>query len=63
MSYVIHNPRLPGNAGGDETNAQTLTEMRELGGEDQIPFLVDSARDVTMSESDEIVEYLDEHYA
>jgi glutathione S-transferase len=36
--------------------------MLELGGEDQIPFLVDTARDVTMYESDDIVDYLEEHY-
>ena len=32
------------------------------GGEDQIPYLVDTDRGVTMYESDESVEYLDEHY-
>lgn len=62
ISYVIHNPRLPGAEGGDETNAQTLTELRKLGGEEQIPYLVDTARSETLYESDDIVDYLDEHY-
>ncbi|PSQ30957.1 hypothetical protein BRD09_05045 [Halobacteriales archaeon SW_10_68_16] len=57
-----HNPRLPGGQGGDVTNDRTHDEMLELGGEDQIPFLVDTARDVTMYESDDIVDYLEEHY-
>lgn len=63
VSYVVHNPRLPGAEGGDETNEQTLEELRELGGQDQIPYLVDTARGETLYESDDIVEYLDEHYA
>ncbi|WP_049928676.1 glutathione S-transferase N-terminal domain-containing protein [Halopiger goleimassiliensis] len=62
LSYVIHNPRLPGNAGGDETNARTVEELRELGGQDQIPYLVDTARETALYESDDIVEYLEEHY-
>lgn len=62
LSYVIHNPRLPGDAGGDETNAQTHTELRELGGQDQIPYLVDTAREETLFESDDIIEYLNAHY-
>lgn len=32
------------------------------GGEDQIPYLVDTRRGVTMYESDDIVAYLEEHY-
>lgn len=63
VSYVVHNPRLPGDEGGDETNSQTLTALRELGGEDQIPFLVDTARGETLYDSDDIVAYLDEHYS
>lgn len=63
VSYVIHNPRLPGHEGGDVLNEQTHSEMTELGGEDQIPFLVDTARGEAIYESGEIVEYLEEHYA
>ncbi|GAD52764.1 probable glutaredoxin [Halarchaeum acidiphilum MH1-52-1] len=61
VSYVIHNPRLPGGHGGDVTNGVTHDEL-VAGGEDQIPYLVDTAREVTMYESDDIVDYLDEHY-
>ncbi|WP_053948778.1 glutathione S-transferase N-terminal domain-containing protein [Halolamina sediminis] len=61
VSYVIHNPRLPGNAGGDVTNEVTHEELT-AGGEDQIPYLVDTDRGVTMYETDDIVEYLEEHY-
>jgi len=61
VSYVIHNPRLPGDDGGDVTNDVTYDELT-AGGEDQIPYLVDTERGVTMYESDDIVEYLEEHY-
>ena len=37
-------------------------EKHTSGGEDQIPYLVDTERGVTMYESDDIVEYLDKHY-
>ncbi|MCD2198790.1 glutathione S-transferase N-terminal domain-containing protein [Halobacterium sp. KA-4] len=62
VSYVTHNPRLPGGAGGDVTNEQTYEELQN-GGEDQIPYLVDTAREEALYESDDIVQYLDEHYA
>ncbi|MCG1004129.1 MULTISPECIES: glutathione S-transferase N-terminal domain-containing protein [Halobacterium] len=62
VSYVTHNPRLPGGAGGDVTNEQTYEELQN-GGADQIPYLVDTAREEALYESDDIVEYLDEHYA
>ncbi len=61
VSYVTHNPRLPGNVGGDTTNEVTHEEL-VAGGEDQIPYLVDTDRGVAMYESDEIVEYLKTHY-
>jgi glutathione S-transferase len=63
VSYVAHNPRLPGDEGGDETNHRTLEELQALGGQDQIPFLVDTARDETLHGSDEIVAYLEDHYS
>lgn len=59
VSYVVHNPR---RHGGAVRNEQTHAELIELGGEDQIPFLVDHQRGVTMYESDGIVAYLREHY-
>lgn len=60
VSYIIHNPR---THEGEMLNEQTHDELLELGGEDQIPFLVDRQRKETMYESDDIVEYLEEHYA
>ncbi|MFP8953297.1 glutathione S-transferase N-terminal domain-containing protein [Natrialbaceae archaeon A-arb3/5] len=63
VSYVIHNPRQPGGEGGDVRNEQTFEAMTELGGEDSIPFLVDTDREVTLYESEDIVDYLKEHYA
>lgn len=62
VSYVLHNPRLPGGAGGDITNQQTHDELLAIGGEDQIPFLVDHGRGETVYESDYIVEYIERHY-
>lgn len=62
ISYVIHNPRLPGGQGGDVTNEVTHEQLT-AGGEDQIPYLVDTDRAVTLYESDAILEYLETHYA
>ncbi|NUB89542.1 glutathione S-transferase N-terminal domain-containing protein [Haloterrigena sp. SYSU A558-1] len=62
VSYVIHNPRRPGDEGGDTLNEQTLQAMEAIGGEDAIPFLVDTDRGETRYESDEIVDYLETHY-
>ncbi|QWC19301.1 glutathione S-transferase N-terminal domain-containing protein [Halorubrum sp. 2020YC2] len=62
VSYVAHNPRLPGDVGGDVTNEVTHGELTAVG-DDQIPYLVDTDRGVTMYESDDIVEYLEEHHA
>jgi glutathione S-transferase len=59
VSYVAHNPR---TAGGDIRNAQTLEELKEIGGDDQVPFLVDHDRREQRYESDDIVAYLQEHY-
>lgn len=59
VSYVIHNPR---HHDGEVTNEQTRDELFALGGQDQIPFLVDHRRGVTMYESEAIVDYLREHY-
>ena len=60
VSYVIHNPR---TAGGEVRNEQTQNEMVAIGGEDQIPFLVDTNRDEILYESDAINDYLDQHYS
>ncbi|EMA65864.1 glutathione S-transferase N-terminal domain-containing protein [Halorubrum kocurii] len=61
VSYVAHNPRLPGDVGGDVTNEVTHEKLTAVG-DDQIPYLVDTDRGVTMYESDAIVEYLKEQY-
>jgi glutathione S-transferase len=60
VSYITHNPRLHG---GDVRNEQTHAELTELGGEDQIPFLVDHQRGEMLYESADIVEYLEDHYS
>jgi len=60
ISYTIHNPR---THDGETLNEQVHEELRTLGGEDQIPFLVDHQREATLYESEDIVDYLDEHYA
>lgn len=59
VSCVIHNPR---TAGREERNEQTLTELVDLGGRDQIPFLVNHNRRKTLYESDAIIDYLEDHY-
>lgn len=61
VSYVTHNPRLPAKDGSDVTNDVSYEEL-QAGGADQIPYLVDTRRGVTMYESDDIVAYLEEHY-
>lgn len=38
-------------------------KLVELGGKQQVPFLVDESRGVSMYESDDIIAYLEEHYA
>lgn len=58
VSYVIHNPRLPGTEGGDVTNDVTH-ERLTAGGEDAIPYLVDTEEGVAMYESEDILEYLE----
>ncbi|MBX0288204.1 glutathione S-transferase N-terminal domain-containing protein [Halomicroarcula sp. F28] len=62
VSYVNHNPRLPGADGGDVTNELTHSVLSTVG-DDQIPFLVDTERGVTIHESDDIVAYLEQQYA
>lgn len=59
VSYVVHNPR---SHDGDVRNELTQSELETLGGNDQIPFLVDTRRETTMYESDDIVAYVREHY-
>jgi glutathione S-transferase len=37
-------------------------ELRAIGGKTQVPFLVDPERGASMFESDDIIEYVQEHY-
>lgn len=60
LSYVAHNPRTPDD---EVCNERTNAELEQLGGEGQIPYLVDSDREEAMYESDEIVDYLETHFA
>ncbi len=60
LSYIAHNPRL---AEGEVKNETTKAAMESIGGDDQIPFLVDTDRGEAIYESDDIAEYLDTHYA
>lgn len=63
VSYVIHNPRLGRNDDHEVTNQYRYDQLVEHGGEDQVPYLVDTDRGTTLYESDEIVAYLEEYYA
>ncbi len=40
-----------------------LAELMEKGGKSQVPYLVDEDKNVSMFESDDIIEYMREHYA
>jgi anaphase-promoting complex subunit 7 len=44
----------------DET---ALAELIEKGGEKQVPFLVDTEKDISMYESNDIIDYVRENYA
>ena len=61
-SYVLHNPRRPGEAGGAVLNEQVRDEMVAIGGEDQIPFLVDHGAEETRYGAEEIRSYLEDRY-
>lgn len=57
LSFIAHNPR---------QNEAKMDELMELGGEDQVPFLVvrDGAGEVveTLYESDDINDWLEENF-
>lgn len=40
-----------------------LAELMEKGGQKQVPFLVDTDKDVSMYESSDIIDYIRENYA
>ena len=43
----------------DISDSVNMDELLHLGGEDQVPFLVDTEHNAKMYESDDIIEYLD----
>jgi glutathione S-transferase len=61
LSYVAHNPRRPGED-PEVLNDQTHDELQAVGGEDQIPLLVDHRHGEVIAESDDIRDYLAERY-
>ncbi|WP_276260378.1 glutathione S-transferase N-terminal domain-containing protein [Haloglomus litoreum] len=64
ISYTCHNPRTAGTmfTDGTVTNRDRHTELEGYG-QDQVPLLVDRERGESLYESDDIVAYLEEHYA
>ncbi|WEL19746.1 glutathione S-transferase N-terminal domain-containing protein [Candidatus Nanohalococcus occultus] len=42
---------------------QDRSRVEEVSGQTNVPVLVDPNKDTVMPESDDIVEYLDEHYS
>lgn len=64
ISLVIHNPRTAGTVftGGSVTDPSRYDELLAYG-KDQLPLLVDNQRDEVCYESDDIVAYLETHYA
>ena len=55
LDYICRNV-----SGGSSKKAALLTK---IGGEVQVPFLVDTDNDVAMFESDDIIKYLEENYS
>lgn len=54
LDYIVRNvPR----------GSQKRKFLEVLGGKQQVPFLVDQDRGVMLYESDDIIQYLKEHYA
>lgn len=57
LSFVAHNPR---------ENPDKMDEMMDLGGQDQVPFLVvrsdDGEIQTAMYESDDIADWLEDHF-
>ncbi len=46
----------------DICEVEHVNELKARGGKQQVPYLIDEERNVEMYESDDIVEYLREHY-
>ena len=47
----------------DVHHPEMLAELIRLGGKRQFPFMVDDKRDVSLYESEDINDYLREHYS
>lgn len=64
LSLTLHNPRTAGTpfTGGTVTDGDRHAELTGHG-QDQLPLLVDTERGGSLYESDDIIAYLDEHYA
>lgn len=45
------------------TDDVLVEELIAKGGKRQVPYLIDEEKDVSMYESDDIIKYLEEHYA
>lgn len=46
-----------------EADVAIATELLEKGGKQQVPYLVDTDKDVAMYESNDIIDYIRENYA
>jgi len=57
VPYVL-KPVVLGSASSD-----IKEELKRIGGKAQVPFLVDPERNIKMYESDDIIAYVEEHYA
>ncbi len=44
------------------TDEQSVKEVLEIGGKRQVPFLVDESANISMYESEEIIDYLKQKY-
>lgn len=44
------------------SNEDNLKSLLELGGKQQVPFLVDEEKNISMYESGDIIEYLNQNY-
>jgi glutaredoxin len=55
LDYICRNVR----DGGSKKEAM----LKKLGGEVQVPFLIDTVKGVSMYESDDIVAYLEKNYS
>lgn len=55
LDYICRNVR--------DENSKKEALITKLGGKVQVPFLVDTDKDVSMYESEDIIKYLEENYS